>query len=82
MTCCALQLKDEQAAPAPAPAFAAPVPAASAAEAQQIKDLQEQLRSEETKHKEAKQALLHEQQYFASEIAHLETLIKGTRPIT
>lgn len=72
-----VQLKDEQAAP---PAAAASI-SADAAAPQQVTDLQEALCSEQARHKEAKQALLKEQQYFASEITHLEALIRGKHPI-
>jgi hypothetical protein len=43
----------------------------------EISELKAQLLEEQAKHKQAKQALLSEQQYFANEISHLEELTKG-----
>ena len=76
-----MQMKAEQEAPPPVLSMAPPPSAPVDAGAKTvIADLKAQLLDEQRKHKQAKDSLLSEQQYFASEIAQLESLTRGALP--
>jgi hypothetical protein len=75
-----VQMRADQKASPSAAIMAAPAAPISSRATGELAELKAQLLEEQRKHKQAKDALLTEQQYFASEIAHLEELTKRAQP--